>query len=63
MTDREKGSESERDRAGQSRDQDSIIPDRHGKHGGGEESEGAPQDEAPEAPAPREHSNGNRTRR
>jgi hypothetical protein len=54
MTDREKKSESPRERAGQSRHQDSILPGRHGKHGGSEESEGAPQEESPEAAAPRE---------
>ncbi|HKW46453.1 MAG TPA: hypothetical protein VJN70_03380 [Gemmatimonadaceae bacterium] len=55
MTDREKGPESKRERAEQSGEQDAIIPERHGRHGGSEESEGAPQDDAPEAPAPREH--------
>lgn len=54
MSDREKNAGSGRERADQSRDQDGIIPERHGKHGGSEESEGAPQENAPEAPAPRE---------
>jgi hypothetical protein len=51
MTDREKSSE------------DSISPGRHGKHGGSEESEGAPQEDAPEAPAPRERDDTDRTKR
>jgi hypothetical protein len=52
-----------RERAGQSSDQDSIIPGRHGKHGGSEESEGAPQDETPEATPPTERDDANRARR
>jgi len=62
MTERDKKSDPERDRAGQSRDEDSIIPGKHGKHGGGMESEGAPQDPAPEAKRPREHNGADRTR-
>ena len=54
MTDREKNSDSTHEQAGQSRNRDSIIPGRHGKHGGSEESEGSPQEQTPEAPAPRE---------
>jgi hypothetical protein len=61
MTDREKSSE--RERPGHLRDKDSIIPGRHGKHGGSEESEGAPQEDAPEAPAPRERDDTDRTKR
>ncbi len=63
MTDRQKSSEPERERPGQLRDKDAIIPDRHGKHGGSEESEGAPQEDAPEAPAPRERDDTDRTKR
>ena len=59
MTDREKGSEPQRERARPSSDE--IIPERHGKHGGGEESEGSPQADAPEAPAPRERDSSNGT--
>jgi hypothetical protein len=63
MTDREKSSEPESERPGQLRDKDVIIPERHGKHGGSEESEGAPQEGAPEAPAPREDNDTDRTKR
>jgi len=54
--------------AGDTRDTDtnkdsgSIIPGRHGKHGGGMESEGAPQEESPEADKPREHNGADRMR-
>ena len=63
MTDRKPDSEAQREQAGQSRDKDSIIPGRHGKHGGSEESEGSPQEDAPEAPAPRERDDNNQTGR
>jgi hypothetical protein len=63
MTDQKPNAESPRQQAGQSRDEDSIIPGRHGKHGGSEESEGSPQEDAPEAPAPRERDDSNRPSR
>ena len=55
MTERDKKSDPERDRAGQSRDEDSIIPGKHGKHGGGMESEGAPQSENSDSPIAGHH--------
>jgi len=33
-------------------DRDAIIPGKHGKHGGSEESEGSPQEQMPEAQRP-----------
>ena len=63
MTDRKPDSESQGEQAGQERDRDSIIPGRHGKHGGSEESEGSPQEDTPEAPVPRERDVSNRTKR
>jgi len=44
------------------KDDDSIIPGRHGKHGGGMESEGSPQEQSPEAHKPREHNGADRMR-
>lgn len=44
------------------KDSDSIIPGRHGKHGGGLESEGAPQEQSPEADKPTKHDGADRTR-
>jgi hypothetical protein len=44
------------------KDGDSIIPGRHGKHGGGLESEGAPQEPSPEANKPPEHNGADRMR-
>jgi hypothetical protein len=43
-------------------DRDSIIPGKHGKHGGSEESEGAPQEPTPEAQRPSEHNGSDRMR-
>ncbi|HEX4468518.1 MAG TPA: hypothetical protein VH080_03245 [Gemmatimonadaceae bacterium] len=63
MTDHEKSSEPERERPGQLRDKNAIIPDRHGKHGGSEESEGAPQEDVREAPPPRERDDTDRMKR
>ena len=55
MTERDKKSGPDHDRAGQSgRTDDVVIPGRHGKHGGGMESEGSPQEQAPEANGPPE---------
>ena len=50
MADRDKSSAPDHDRMAEpgSRD-DSIIPGRHGKHGGGLESEGSPQEQSPES--------------
>ena len=42
------------------KDGDSIIPGRHGKHGGGMESEGSPQEQLPEAKKPRERNGADR---
>jgi hypothetical protein len=44
------------------KDSDSIIPGQHGKHGGGLESEGVPQEQSPEANKPREHNGADRMR-
>ena len=41
-------------------DGDSIIPGRHGKHGGGMESEGSPQEQSPKANEPRERNGADR---
>jgi hypothetical protein len=41
-------------------DDDSIIPGRHGKHGGGMESEGSPQEQSPTANEPRERNGADR---
>ena len=50
MTERDKTSTPDHDRAGPpDKSDDTIIPGRHGKHGGGIESEGSPQEQAPEA--------------
>jgi len=42
------------------KDDDSIIPGRHGKHGGGLESEGSPQEQSPTANEPRERNGADR---
>ena len=42
------------------KDDDSIIPVRHGKHGGGLESEGSPQEQSPTANEPRERNGADR---
>jgi len=42
------------------KDDDSIIPGRHGKHGGGMESEGSPQEQSPTANEPRERNGADR---
>jgi hypothetical protein len=64
MAEREKKSAPDNpDRAGQPKDdRDAIIPGRHGKHGGGLESEGAPQEPAPEANRPRRHNGADHTK-
>ena len=49
MTDRDK--KSGRDRKGEA-NEESIIPGKHGKHGGSMESEGSPQEPQPEAQVP-----------
>ena len=51
MTDRDKKSGVDRDRPAAVPNDASVIPGKHGKHGGSMESEGAPQEPAPEAPA------------
>jgi hypothetical protein len=61
MTERDRKADPEHDRARQPSEQDSIIPDRHGKHGGGLESEGSPQEPAPEHTLPK-HNGSDRTR-
>ena len=48
MTERDKNAASDHDRASPRKD-DEIIPGQHGKHGGGMESEGAPQKDTREA--------------
>jgi hypothetical protein len=50
MIDRDKKSDTERDRQGSVPEDKSIIPGKHGRHGGSLESEGAPQEPTPEAP-------------
>jgi hypothetical protein len=62
MTDYDKKSPGDTRDTDPNKDGDSIIPGRHGKHGGGMESEGAPQEESPEANKPREHNGADRTR-
>jgi hypothetical protein len=62
MTDYEKKSDGNPRDPDAKKDGDSIIPGRHGKHGGGLESEGAPQEQSPEANKPREHNGADRTR-
>jgi hypothetical protein len=52
MTERDQKSGSESNRDGPPPNDESIIPGRHGKHGGSVESEGAPQEQSPEAPRP-----------
>jgi hypothetical protein len=52
MTDGDKKSGSDRYGEESVRNDDAIIPGKHGKHGGSEESEGAPQDPQPEAKRP-----------
>jgi hypothetical protein len=50
MTDRDEKSAPDHDREdGPAGNDDSIIPGRHGKHGGGMESEGAPQEQSRDA--------------
>jgi len=49
MTDRDKKSGPDRER---DKNDASIIPGKHGKHGGSMESEGSPQEPEPEAQAP-----------
>jgi hypothetical protein len=51
MTDHDSGSASEHDQASPRKDGE-VIPGRHGKHGGGMESEGAPQKGTREASEP-----------
>jgi len=41
---------------------DAIIPGKHGKHGGSEESEGSPQEPTPEAQRPSERNGSDRMR-
>ena len=53
----------EKDRARRpENDRDAIIPGKHGKHGGSEESEGSPQEPAPEAQRPSERNGSDTTR-
>ena len=63
MTERDKKPAPDRDRAGQPGETDDvIIPGRHGKHGGGMESEGSPQEQAPEANTPPNRNGADRNR-
>ena len=50
MTDRDKKSGADGGRQASVPNDESVIPGKHGKHGGSMESEGAPQEPAPEAP-------------
>ena len=53
MTERETKPSPDHDRVDESRQNDeAIIPGRHGKHGGGMESEGAPQKDTRDAGQP-----------
>jgi hypothetical protein len=54
MTDRDKKSAPENGGPDPADSSDEIIPGRHGKHGGGMESEGAPQEQSREAGEPRQ---------
>ena len=56
MTERDSNSGSDHGRGSPGKDE--VIPGRHGKHGGGMESEGAPQKDTREAnePAKPDHS-------
>lgn len=51
MTERDKKSDPDGDHRNVPKDE-SIIPGRHGKHGGSLESEGSPQEQSPESKAP-----------
>ena len=64
MTDRDKKISSNDDSAKSSdQERDAFIPGKHGKHGGSEESEGSPQEPAPEAERPVERDGSGTTRR
>jgi hypothetical protein len=63
MTDGKGKSEAERDRTDARNENDrSIIPGQHGKHGGGMESEGKPQEQSPESAQPPERNGADRSR-
>jgi hypothetical protein len=63
MTEREGKTRPDGDQAGQPTQRDDVlIPGRHGKHGGGLESEGSPQDQSPEANVPPTHNGDDRSR-
>jgi hypothetical protein len=56
MTDRDRNSAPDHDDEGEPTGRnDSIIPGRHGKHGGGMESEGEPQEPSREVREPSKH--------
>jgi hypothetical protein len=59
MTERDSDTASDHDRASPRKD-DEIIPGQHGKHGGGMESEGAPQKGDREAREPSKSSDASR---
>jgi hypothetical protein len=63
MTDRDKNSAPDHDRdEGSGANDDSIIPGKHGKHGGGMESEGAPQEPSREQNEPSTRNGDDRNR-
>ena len=59
MTERDSNAASDHDRSAPRKD-DEIIPGQHGKHGGGMESEGAPQKGNREASEPSKSSDASR---
>jgi hypothetical protein len=52
MTERDKKSGSDSERQDPVPNDESIVPGRHGKHGGSLESEGEPQEPSPESKPP-----------
>jgi hypothetical protein len=52
MTDRDKKTAPDNNGSDSGENSDEVIPGRHGKHGGGMESEGAPQEQSHEAREP-----------
>lgn len=59
MTERDRNTASDHDRASP-RKNDEIIPGQHGKHGGSMESEGSPQESNREASEPSKANDGGR---
>lgn len=63
MTDRDSRSAPDNENEGKAGDEkDAVIPGRHGKHGGGMESEGAPQEHSREANEPSKHNGADQNR-